>query len=304
MFAKVSNIPYSNIHGILEAVQPLEEVKIETKIGSLIPVYEIEDMGRMRLTPVKIDKSGKIKSMQLQEATLINTSVGKISTEFITFYPSGHIRRLFPLNGKLSGYWSEQNEYDLAKEIALPTPIGIISVKPIYVHFYETGELQSVTFWPKERLEIKTPFGLVKVKTGISFYKSGKLKSFEPESEITLPTVLGNISSFDPDPMGINGEKNSLALNENGSIQALATIKSEVHVINIDGTESIYKPNVQASRCNDEIFVVLPLIIEFNTNEITFKHGFKTIGIASKDSIFTLKDFSTEKNTVCVSSCH
>ncbi len=304
MFTQIPNIPYSNIHGVLEAVQPLGEVAIKTKIGSLIPIYEVEDQGRKRLTPVKIDTFGKVKSLQLQEATTIKTTVGDLSAEFITFYQSGQIRRLFPLNGKLSGYWSEENEYNLANTINITTPIGDIKVKPIYVHFYESGELKSITFWPKERVKINSPIGLVKIKTGISFYKSGKIKSFEPASPIMVKSPIGNLEAYDPDPVGINGEKNSLTLKENGDLETISTIYSGVTVIDNSNIKKTFSPYLQRSRCNDSVFEIKPLIIEFRENEIIFKHGFKTIGNTALSSIFVLKKFEVEEPITEKSSCH
>lgn len=304
MFKDIPNIPYSNIHGTIESIQPLAKTFIETSVGSLIPVYKIEDQGRKKLTPVKIDSSGKIKSLQLQEATIIKTSVGDLSTEFITFYPDGSVRRLFPLNGKLSGFWSEENEYKLAKKIEIPTAIGSIKVKPIYIHFYKTGELKSITFWPKEKVEITIPIGTLKIKTGISFYKSGKVKSFEPDSEVLIKSPIGNIKAYDPDPVGINGEKNSLSFNENGELQAVSTISTQIAVTNSCGIENLYSPYLQRSMCNDKNFVITPLIIEFKDMEIIFKHGFRTIGKTNLSDFYVLETYTADKPIVEVQSCH
>lgn len=304
MFTQIPNIPYSNIHGVLEAVQPLEKVAIKTKIGSLIPIYKVEDQGRKRLTPVKIDTCGKVKSLQLQEATTITTTVGDLSAEFVTFYQSGNVRRLFPLNGKLSGYWSEENEYNIAKTINIPTSIGTIKVKPIYVHFYESGELKSITFWPKERVEIDSPIGLVKIKTGISFYKLGQIKSFEPDSPITIKSPIGNIEAYDPDPVGINGEKNSLTFRENGDIETISTIHTGITVIDKYKIQNTFSPYLQSSRCSDSILEIKPLIIEFRNKEVIFKHGFKTIGNTTLSSIYALNKFEVDESVTEKSSCH
>jgi len=304
MFNQVPNISYSNIHGVLESIQPLDKVAISTKVGTLIPIYRVEDHGRKKLTPVKVDPLGRVKSLQLQDVTQVSTTVGEIPTEFITFYPSGNIRRVFPLNGKLSGYWSEDNEYNLAKIISIKTMVGTISVKPIYVHFYETGELKSITFWPKERVLINTRYGEIKIKTGISFYKSGRVKSFEPDSQLSIETPIGNLLAYDPDPIGINGEKNSLSFNEEGDVITISTISSEVIVVDNKGMENIFTPDVQPSRCDDEIFILMPLKIEFHGDEVIFKYGFKTIGKSKKNSEFIIKEFTSDKVQNCnLSSC-
>ncbi|MBN2617518.1 MAG: hypothetical protein JXR64_04325 [Spirochaetales bacterium] len=282
---------YRDIHGVLEAIQPLERIEIKTKIGSLVPVYKVEDHGRMKLVPIKVDSTGKIKSFQLQEPTEIATSVGSITCEFVTFYESGAIKRVFPLNGKLSGYWSQENEYKLAKLISIPTPLGNIRVKPIYLHFYETGEIKSITFWPGEIVELPTPSGIINIKTGISFYKNGSLKSYEPNEIIEIETSIGVIEAFDPDPMGINGEKNSLSFTESGNVLTLSTVSKEIDVIK-DGAKHRYSPLKQLSRCSDSVYVTLPLNIEFNGESVIFKHINKVIGIEPLTAWFTVMDYS------------
>jgi hypothetical protein len=142
----------------------MEKLDIKTTLGPLIPIYDVEDHGRKKLTPVKLHKNGRIKSMSLQNATVVNTPIGELSVELVTFYESGAVRRVFPLNGKLSGYWTERNEYKLAQTLPIATPIGILDVKPIYIQFHETGELKSILLWPMERVSINTPVGNITIK--------------------------------------------------------------------------------------------------------------------------------------------
>ncbi|MGL1890974.1 MAG: hypothetical protein OCD02_05070 [Spirochaetaceae bacterium] len=303
MFQDIKHIKYSNINGDLESIQPFEEVKIKTSIGTIIPVYNVEDMGRKKLTPIKFDLDGNIKSLQLQDVKKIKTSIGMFLTEFITFYASGEMCRLFQLNGKLSGFWSEQNEYDLAKTIKISTPIGDIIGKPIYIHFYKSGELKSITFWPKERVSVQGEYGLFEIKTGISFHPCGSLKSYEPVEPIIVHTALGNIEAFDPDPVGINGERNSLEFNTSGDILRLSTIKSQVMVIDDDGNSEIFAPVEIISRCNDELFVIQPLNIEFSDDEVIFRYGFKIAGKASRNLVFVLQEFSPQNQLASVGCC-
>lgn len=303
MFDKIKHITYTDIHGVLEATQPFEEIILETFVGPLIPVYKIEDQGRKKLTPVKFYPEGRIKSLQLQEGMDIETSIGVFSTEFITFYPSGEMCRLFQLNGKLSGYWSEENEYNLAESMNIPSPIGDIFGKPMYVHFYETGQLKSITYWPQESVLVESDYGTLNIKTGISFYPCGSLKSYEPSEPIIVSTPIGNIEAYDPDPMGINGEQNSLKFKLNTDILALSTIKSEVIIINGSGYKETYSPQEVSSRCSDEKFVVQPLKIEFADDKIIFRHGFKIVGSTPKDSVIVLQDFIPSKELVCEQCC-
>ena len=47
-----------------------------------------------------------------------------MDAELVTFHADGSLRRVFPLNGKLSGYWTEADEGALAKAMELSTPLG------------------------------------------------------------------------------------------------------------------------------------------------------------------------------------
>jgi hypothetical protein len=302
-FQAIRHMNYLDRDGNPDAVQPFEEIQMETQAGTLVPIYEVEDHGRKNLAPVRLFKNGNPKSIPLQNATVIKTSVGEISTELVTFYESGAICRLFPLNGKLSGYWSEKNEYKLTKELVIPTQLGVIKVRPIYLHFYETGELKSITFWPAERVEIKTPLGVITVKTGISFHKSGALSSCEPHQPLLVDTPLGSIEAYDPDPNGMNGESNSLSFNEHGKIIGLSTTKTVVVVTDKDNAITSFSPLVQRSRCSDTAFIVEPLKIKFIENEIVFRNGRRPKQSIPATAHIELKPFTTEKNINCAGSC-
>lgn len=211
----IHHIQCSDNEGRIESIQPLEVCRIQTAVGALTPLYSVEDHGRKKLTPVKYHKNGMVKSVPLQMPQLIETPIGPIWAELITFYPDGSLKRVFPLNGKLSGYWTEENEYELAEPLTIPSAVGVLRVKPINMQFYRTGELQSLTLWPQERAEISTVYGKWIVRTGISFHPDGSLASCEPESPVSVDTPIGELTAYDPDPNGICGETNSLSFYEN-----------------------------------------------------------------------------------------
>ena len=77
----------------------------------------------------------------------------------VSFHKNGTINRVFPLNGKLSGYWSQEDEAALAKPVTLTTPIGPVRVKVLSVSFYDDRSLRSLTLWPGETLSVPTPVG-------------------------------------------------------------------------------------------------------------------------------------------------
>ena len=158
---------------------------IKTLVGDLVPFYEISD-GRQKNRPsVEYFKGGALYSIYLQEQTKVQTPLGKVPAELITFYESGSIKRIFPLYGQLSGFWTEDQEYELATDIEFILQGEKVSVKPMCIHFYESGKVASITIWPKERLTIKTLYGDITTDLGVEFYESGEIKSVEP--------VLGSV---------------------------------------------------------------------------------------------------------------
>lgn len=303
LFKDVKHIPYYNNDGTVESVQVLEKCSISTSIGNLTPIYEVDDHGRKKLTPVKFRKDGSIKSISLQKPVHIKTSIGSFSVELVTFYPDGSLCRAFPLNGKLSGFWSEASEYKLAETIEINSSVGILSFKAINIHFYETGELCSATLWPQERVEINTIYGTWRFKNGISFHKNGNIASCEPVSSVSIETPLGKMDAFDPDPNGICGHKNSLNFTEDGKISALSSINSIVNVQDKEGYRFNFEPKVMRSYCNDDEYIVEPLKIEFENDRVIFKNGFKTTGMIHMDSSFNVDIFQPDVSLTNAMSC-
>lgn len=294
MFDAISYTSYPDHNGIVESVQPFEKIAIETAVGQLVPIHAVEDHGRKKLTPVKLHKNGAIKSMSLQDATVIPTSIGELSAELVTFYESGALRRVFPLNGKLSGYWTEKNEFKLAEPISIPTSVGTICAKPIYMQFYETGELQSIVFWPQERVTIEAPIGKLEIKNGISFHKNGALASCEPAAPVRVETPVGSIEAHDPDPNGMIGEKNSLSFTPQGELSGLSTTNAVVN--SADGDRDLsFSPVVERSMCSDTAFTIRPLRIAFRKDVYLFWSALTPRKAVSASADFSVVPFHTDK---------
>lgn len=247
-------------------------VRIKTPVGVIIPQYTVDDHGRRVLKPIIFHENGNLRKVPLQEAAEIETKYGKISAELVMFYKNETLKKLFPLNGKLSGYWGEKDEYALAEDIELQLPCGAIKAKLINLVFYENGNVKSITLWPQERVEAKTPIGTIPVKVGISFYEDGSVKSVEPADPCTVETKIGPISAYDNDPQGIMGDINSLQFNNQGEVTALSTTKSAVILRNAAGGEIRYAPSKKESLCSENIAVTIPLQIEFTNETIRFNH--------------------------------
>lgn len=185
----------------------MKKMVIDTPLGKLIPFYEITD-GRQKNRPsVEYYKSGALYSVYLQEQTVVKTPAGDMPAELITFYESGAVKRVFPLYGQLSGFWTEDQEYGLATSQTFIVQGKGVAVKPMCVHFYESGKIASITIWPKERMKISTRYGEITTDLGVEFYESGQIKSIEPilGTKIFVPlseknTVMAGLESSDGKP--------------------------------------------------------------------------------------------------------
>jgi hypothetical protein len=245
-------------------------MEMETPCGTLIPLYEVEDMGRQQHRPVLFHSNGTVRRVPLQEPVTVETNYGCFPSELILFYKDGALKKFFPLAGKLSGYWSEENEYGLAAEFKMALPVGEISAKIINMGFYASGVVRSITFWPKETVSVESGKGKVEVRTGIAFHDDGSLRSLEPATPTPVETPIGVLKAFDNDPEGINGDLNSLQFDRAGNICALTTISDQVIVTTASGEQKAYAPTEKASLCSDLVKIAQPLLIEFLEGKVRF----------------------------------
>lgn len=265
----ISNIYYYPTGEISECTLN-EYCELNTNLGVLIPRYK-EDSVRSRNTKsISFYKNGNIKSISLNDRTTIDTPVGKIKVELITFYETGKLKRIFPLNGKISAYWSEQNEYELAEEIELNLKFVHLKNKIMCINFYESGNLKSLTFWTKDRITIDVPSGAMEIRIGISMYENGKLKSCEPAKPVKVDTPMGSIMAYDINAIGLSGDKNSLNFYENGEIKSLYTSTDKIEVYDNSGYITTLEPKLKQSLFNENVMDIVPFNIEFYDGKVRF----------------------------------
>ncbi|MBN1278445.1 MAG: hypothetical protein K9I59_03205 [Chlorobium sp.] len=271
-YGKLSGIEFKTLfsNGKTDGCLVSRHNVLETPYGNLVPQYEAEDMGRRTTKPVYFYKDGSLKSIALQTQTPIATPVGLLPAELVTFHKSGTIRRVFPLDGRLSGFWSWQNEFALAETTTIDSPVGSISAKFINIQFYESGALKSITLWPGQVITVLTPVGSISVRKGIAFYESGEIRSFEPLKKTELSTPIGKMLAYDNEPNGIHGDINSVQLAPDGSVEALCTVDHAVQVSLPDQRCELFRPGVKNNVCGDEKKVSVPLKIRFDQGKVTF----------------------------------
>lgn len=276
-YGKIENIPSAIFYstGELEECRLSEYFEINTSIGKLIPRYEDDGVRSKFTKSISFYKSGDVKSVSLNSQMSVSTPIGNIPAELVTFYENGKIKKVFPLNGRITAYWTEQNEYELAKEMEFKFIFGAFKIKVVCVSFYEDGEIKSLTLWQKDSVSINTPCGTINIRIGISMYKNGALRSCEPKEPILTCTPIGDIMAYDINAIGIDGGKNSLNFNEDGTIKSLYTSTDRIEVINKDGKIAVIEPRLKRSLFNDEQMDVIPYRIEFSNGKVIFNNDIK-----------------------------
>ena len=274
-----------------------EENVIPTRYGNLIPRYGPEEI-RIKYKPsVSFYRSGSVKSISLEQQTDIVTPLGVFPAELITFYESGALKRLFPLDGKISGCWTQVDEEKLCREFSFSFSFCNFKAKIISLYFYESGNLKALTLWPGERVILKKQNEFFPVRTGFSLYEDGSLKSLEPASEITLSTPIGLITAYDQNALGISGENNSICFNKDGSLHSLITSSNKIAVIDKDGVKHIIGPVVKPDPIEEGKWVLVPLKITFEGNFVKFEEE-KTKVFDLLTAQFTVVKFSNEIRSV------
>ena len=298
-FNAESHLISKNKNGNIDTVIVGEKIVLKTLVGDLIPRYTLGDERPKKEAPVKFYKTGELKSLPLEDRTVVSTSVGDIVSELLIFYKNGALWRTFPLNGQVNGFWTEENEFALAEVLEIPTSLGTISVKPIYVQFYETGELESILFWPDEKITINTSEGEVLIHKGICFHKNGQVKGFEPVEEMTIESPIGTLKAFDPDPNGIHAESHSINFADDGSIQSVITSSNQINVIK-DGVDyKSFSPKLVSSYCNENSFFISPLKIVFEKDTLSFNNNNEPVESISSTLEYKIADYIPEQATTC-----
>ncbi|MDR3209611.1 MAG: hypothetical protein LBT36_03175, partial [Oscillospiraceae bacterium] len=95
--------------GELEGVRLSERNMLVTHAGELIPYYT-ETARRKLKYSVEFYKSGAVKAVALEDRQELQTPIGEFPAELVTFFETGELKRFFPLDGKISGFWSEEEE--------------------------------------------------------------------------------------------------------------------------------------------------------------------------------------------------
>lgn len=288
------NTQYGCLYGVKSAVYyddgKLKECMIDEKniikmpCGELVPLFSKSDARTKYRNSLAFYNSGKLKSIYLEEIVKVPTEYGEIDAELITFYEDGSIHRIFPLYGQISGYWTEENEYDMAKKISYDFSSVKGENKLSGLCFYESGKIKSITLYPKETVDLYINGLKAKARLGISFYESGSIKSFEPLFPLEIDTQFGRCLAYDIDPLGISGDTNSLSFYEDGRLMTVTTTTDSVEIIKESNDKIIVKPEKVSSLLNPEKTVIIPIKLNFYGDSCMIEDSFGNVINTSMDT--------------------
>jgi hypothetical protein len=201
----------------LEGIKLSDKNMLVTHVGELIPFYT-ETHRRKNKYSVEFHKNGMVKAVALNEIQEIETPIGEFTAELVTFYETGELKRFFPLDGKISGMWSEKEEKALAIPLTFDFPFTSFTALINGIAFYKSGNIRSITLFPGEKIPIATEYGEIPARNGFSLYESGKLESLEPAIPFAIQTPAGPVKAYNKNAIGVNADINSLVFDEDGKI--------------------------------------------------------------------------------------
>lgn len=282
-----------------------QENEIVTDYGTFIPQYSVIEpslnRAKKRRPSVSFYDNGNVKSLALENQSKVKTPIGDMPAELVTFYKNGKLNRVFPLNGQINGFWSEEDEESLCESFSFTFPFGEFLAKIIGIRFYDTGEIKSITLWPGEVIKIKTSQGLIEVKTGISLYKSGAIESVEPSKPVRVSSPVGLIRAHDNDIVGVHGDSNSLKFWESGQLKQLTTYENSLVIKHKNGVIMVIEPEEVPSYVDINDTMVQGIKLMFDDKYLTVL-GCKSYKFSLKDHKFKVK-LTSFSDSACGGMC-
>jgi antitoxin component YwqK of YwqJK toxin-antitoxin module len=258
--------------GELEGIRLSEKNMLVTHAGELVPVYTETHRRKVKYS-VEFFRNGMIKAVALDEQQEIQTPIGEFPAELITFFETGELNRFFPLDGKISGLWSEEEEKKLAIPFSFDLSFTKFTAVITSIGFYKNGNIRSITLFPGETIIIQTGYGEIFVKGGFSLYESGEIESLEPLNQAQIQTPIGVISCFDPNAIGVNADSNSLVFDKQGRVISLVTASNRIAVQTEDERFLTFTPREVVNPLNNETMMTEGLPISFDYAEGTVSFG-------------------------------
>jgi hypothetical protein len=289
--------------GELEGIRLSEKNMLVTHAGELIPAYTETNRRKIKYS-VEFYKNGMVKAVALDEQQEIQTPIGEFPAELVTFFETGELRRFFPLDGKISGLWSEQEEKSLAIPFTFDLSFTKFTAIITGVSFYKSGDIRSITLFPGERIKVQTKYGEIRVHNGFSLHESGELESLEPLIQAHIDTPIGVIAASDPNAVGVNADSNSLVFDKSGNVTALVTVSNRI-AVTASERFLIFSPREVTNPLDDETMITegLKIYFDYTGNTVTFEQGGVKTTFPIDGSGFTVVPYDSSAYTCSPSDC-
>ena len=255
-------------NGVLQSVTLAEKNVILTHAGELYAAYT-ETPRRKHKPSVEFYPSGLAKAVALEEQQEVLTPIGELPAELVTFYESGELHRVFPADGQISGFWSEEDERGM--NIPLTFDLGFTAFTAMLssLCFYKSGEIKSITLSPGETVTLNTPLGAFTARHGFSLHENGALASFEPAKPVHIQTPIGAITAYDTFSHGVHADENSVAFSPQGQLVSVKTVANRILVQPDGSTPRWHMPVPAPHPCSDEQSFFRPLHLQFTDDTVT-----------------------------------
>jgi len=289
--------------GELEGIRLSEKNMLVTHAGELIPAYTETHRRKIKYS-VEFYKNGMVKAVALDEQQEIQTPIGEFPAELVTFFETGELKRFFPLDGKISGLWREEEEKSLAIPFTFDLSFTKFTAIITGVGFYKSGDIRSITLFPGETITVQTKYGEIIAHNGFSLHESGELESLEPLNQAQIQTPIGVIAAFDPNAVGVNADSNSLVFDKSGNVTALVTVSSRIAVTEGDRFLT-FAPREVVNPLDDETMITkgLKIYFDYTGGTVTFEEN----GIKSTFPIngngFTVVSYNSSAYICSPSDC-
>ena len=266
VFCGISTIEY-NGDSAVRNIRLTEKNVLVSHAGELVPAYTADNPRKKYKPSVSFHPNGMVKSVSLEEQQEVMTPIGEFPAELVTFYSSGELRRVFPLDGKISGFWPEEEERAL--NIPLHFSLGFTDFSALLtgICFYKSGAIRSITLFPKEEIDVIIPGSCVRTRRGFSMYENGALQSLEPAVPTPVKTPVGVLTAYDETCDGICADDCSLHFDEQGRVESAVTSSDRIAVISKESSTLYFAPAMRPSLVDETAVMRVPIRLSFDYAE-------------------------------------
>ncbi len=275
-------------NGGIKSLRLSEKNMLVTHAGDLVPFYSEDTPRRKHKASVTFHPGSTVRAVSLEEQQDVRTPIGELPAELVTFYDTGELKRVFPLDGKITGYWTEDDERELNIPLSFAFDFTAFSAMLTGICFYKSGQIKSITLFPGETIDVTCPaVGVVPVRTGLSMFEDGTLESVEPAKSVPVDTPAGRLSAFDISAIGVNADSNSLRFDLDGRVTAVTTSDRLFVTRKSDGASLTFK-TMELRTDDEELAETLPVRLTFDyaAKTVTIKAGLDDAAELSFDDDF------------------